>query len=428
MAEARLLYIVLDGAPDGFSTRERALELANKPNIDSLAGRSVCGLAYILGRGVAPESDAAVMSLLGYDPEKYYPGRGPLEALGAGVDFKPGNLAMRANFATIDPGTRRIIDRRVGRGLSSGEARKLAESLDGMSLDNGNASALFKATIGHRAVLVIKHKKQRLSGNISNTDPAYERRGKISVALEGYEPFLARARPLDDSEEARLAAALVNEFTERSIEVLRDHEINRERTSRNLLPANAVLLRDAGDSLPQAEPITEKFGLRFASIVEMVVERGIAKTLGLHDIPVDIESMSKRDAYRAEARLAAQALEGFEAVYVHLKGPDEPGHDGDLEGKIKAIEEIDKHFFGELLNRVDLDNLGIIVTSDHSTPWTKKAHSDDPVPVMIHSEAFNKGHKRFTEEECLRGSLGILDKGHHILPKALERLGISTRA
>lgn len=426
MAGLKLLYVVLDGAPDGFSAGERALELAHKPNIDGLARRSLCGLAYILGRGVAPESDAAVMSLLGYDPERYYPGRGPLEALGAGVEFRPGDLAMRANFATIDPATRRIIDRRVGRGLSSGEARRLAESLDGMILGGGSARALFRATIGHRGVLVIRHSGRRLSGNISNTDPAYERRGRISVALEKFSPFLARARPLDDSEEARLAAELVNEFTDKSIEVLEGHEVNRERRSRGLLPANAVLLRDAGDSPPRAEPISERFGLRFASIVEMVVERGIARALGLHDIPVDVESMGKEEAYRSEARLAAQALEEFDAVYVHLKGPDEPGHDGDLEGKVRAIEEIDRHFFGELLDRVDMGGIGVIVTSDHSTPWTKRAHSDDPVPVMVHSEAFDRGHERFTEDECRRGELGVLDRGYHILPRALEVLKART--
>jgi 2,3-bisphosphoglycerate-independent phosphoglycerate mutase len=262
-AMVKLVYVVLDGAPDGLSAGKSTLELASKPNIDSLARRSVCGLAYVLGKGVAPESDAAVMSLLGYDPEVYYPGRGPLEALGAGISLRRGDLAMRANFATIDARTREILDRRVGRRLGTGEARALAASLDGMELDGGSARAVFRATIGHRAVLVIRHSTRRLSGNISNTDPAYERRGRISVALDKFEPYLRRSEPLDDSEEAKLAARLVNEFTDRAIEVLEAHEVNSERRARGLPPANAVLLRDAGDGPPQAEPIEARFGLRF---------------------------------------------------------------------------------------------------------------------------------------------------------------------
>ncbi|MEB3859722.1 MAG: 2,3-bisphosphoglycerate-independent phosphoglycerate mutase [Desulfurococcales archaeon] len=419
----KIAYIVLDGAPDGLSAKERALELASKPNIDSLARRSMCGLAYILGRGIAPESDAAVMSLLGYDPERYYPGRGPLEAIGAGISLQEGELAMRANFATIDTSSYRIIDRRAGRRLETSEARALASSLDGMKLDDGRAHAVFRATIGHRGVLVIRHSAHRLSGLISNTDPAYERRGRISVALNKFEPYLRESKPLDDSYEARLAARLVNEFTRKAIEVLDGHEVNKERRARGLPPANAVLLRDAGDSPPQAEPIQEKFGARFASIVEMVVERGIARALGLNDIPVDVEAgASREEAYRLEARLASRALEDNDVVYVHLKGPDEPGHDGDLDGKVRAIEEIDKFFFGELLDRVDPDATAFIVTSDHSTPWHLKAHSDDPVPVMLSAPILNRGHERFTETECSRGELGVIEKGYYILPRILDIL------
>ncbi len=417
----KLLYVVLDGAPDGFE-RETALSLANKPGIDSLAERGLCGLAYILGPGVAPESDAAVMSLLGYDPEKYYTGRGPLEALGAGLNLPEGGIALRANFATVDPGTLRILDRRVGRSLSSIEARRLGEALDGLKLSGGLATTHFRATIGHRGVLVLEPHGARLSGAISNTDPAYERRGKISIAVERFEPYIREAVPLEDSEEARLAARLVNEFTRLAVDLLDGHEVNKERRKRGLPPANAVLLRDAGDRLPPAKPIKERFGLSFASIVEMVVERGIARALGIHDIPVEVEGRSRPELLEEEAKLAAEALREFDAVYVHLKGPDEPGHDGDLEAKIKAIEDIDRFFVRSILDRIPLEETLIVVTSDHATPWYKKAHSGDPVPLLLSNPRLGKGSGRFTEEACKDGPLGVVERGHKILPQALDTM------
>ncbi len=415
----KLLYIVLDGAPDGFERRETALSLAEKPGLDELARRGECGLVYVIGEGVAPESDAAVMSLLGYDPHKYYTGRGPLEALGAGLDLEPGSVAFRANFATVNPETLRIIDRRVSRSLTSGEARKLAEAIDGMRLDEGRGLARFRATIGHRGVLVLSHSSSPLSAAVSNTDPAYRREGLISIALERFEPIIMEAVPLEDTPEAKLTARLVNEFTRKSIKVLDSHEVNEERRRRGLPPANAVLLRDAGDRLPPAEPIEEKFGLKFSSIVEMVVERGIAKALGITDIPIEVEGRDRREVLAEEADKALRALESFDAVYVHLKGPDEPGHDGDLEGKIKAIEDIDKYFISRILPELG-DDILVVVTSDHATPWYRKAHSGDPVPLLISNPRLGKGVNGFTEEYCRRGQLGVIKGGYNIIPLAIR--------
>jgi 2,3-bisphosphoglycerate-independent phosphoglycerate mutase len=416
----KLLYIVLDGAPDGFSPEKSSLAHSRKPNLDSLAKHAACGLAYTVRPGIAPESDVAVMSLLGYDPDKYYTGRGPLEALGAGIKFEPGNVALRANFATVDPVSLKIIDRRAGRSLTSNEARELAKALDGMSLDNGDAVALFKATIGHRGVLVLKHNRVRLEADISNTDPAYERVGRISHARKTFKPFVEQAVPLKNTLGAIKAAELVNEFTRKAIEILDKHPINIDRRRRGLLPANAVLLRDAGDSLPSAEPFAEKFGFKMASIVEMIVERGIARALGLSDYEVTIEGRSKEEVLREEARMAAKLLEEHGGVYVHLKGPDEPGHDGDFEGKIKAIEMIDKFFFANLLEHIDLTNTVILVTSDHSTPWYLKAHSSDPVPFMISYPSLS-GPGKFDEITCREhNTFGTLERGHYILPTVLD--------
>jgi 2,3-bisphosphoglycerate-independent phosphoglycerate mutase len=418
----KLLYVVLDGAPDGQSPR-RALDVASTPNLDELSRHSECYAVYTIAPGVAPESDSAVMSLLGYNPEKYYTGRGPLEALGAGLEFREGDVAFRANFATIDPDSRRIIDRRVGRSLSSKEARELAMALDGMKLGGGEAMARFKATIGHRGVLVLRHKSRRLSAAVSNSDPAYERRGPISIALKEYKPFLARIEPLEDTPEARLTAELANEFSDRAIEILDSHPVNVERRNRGLLPANAVLLRDAGDKLPPAEPFRERFGINMATIVEMPVERGVARALKLTDFPVVVEGKERSSLLAEEARLVVEILEkhGFDGVYVHLKGPDEPGHDGDLEGKVKAIEDIDKYFFSIILDRLDLKKTLVIVTSDHATPWILRAHSGDPVPLMLSHPLFETGLESYGETPCLENARETLIGGYRILPLALEK-------
>ncbi|MCS7106879.1 MAG: 2,3-bisphosphoglycerate-independent phosphoglycerate mutase [Acidilobaceae archaeon] len=412
----KLIYVVLDGAPDSQMSPRKTLEEANKPNIDSLARNSVGGIMYTVAPGVAPESDVAVMSILGYDPEKYYTGRGPLEALGASMDMV--GVAFRANFATVDPVTLKILDRRVGRSLTSAEARELARAIDGMKLKGGEAEARFKATVGHRGVLVISHGSSRLSSWVTNTDPAYERRGHYSVALPKFDNKVAPSRPMNDSPEARLTAELVNEFTRKAIEVLDSHEVNRRRAERGLPKGNAVLLRDPGDRAPEAEPTKEKFGMTFACIAEMPVEVGIARALGMKALNVEIEGRPREEVLREEALLALRALEEVDAVYVHLKGPDEPGHDGDFEGKVRAVEAIDRHFFSPLLNGLEVEKTMILVTSDHQTPWDLRAHGDGPVPFMISHPSFPSRGERFTES--YRGTMGAIDRGFKLLPLVAE--------
>ncbi len=421
----KVFYVVLDGAADSPSSPRRTLEEADKPNIDSLAKRCACGMLYTVAPGVAPQSDVATLSLLGYDPERYYPGRGPLEALGAGVEVGEGGVAFRANFATVDPATRRIIDRRVGRSLTSFEARRLADAVDGLKLANGKALARFRATIGHRGVLVLTHEDYILSDEVSNTDPAYERRGRISVALERFEPFIRRAEPLSDRPEARLTAGLVNEFTDKAIEILDRHPVNIERERRGLPKANAILLRDAGRLSIKPPSFEAIHGVKGSSIAEMVVEKGIAAYVGLKDLSpgFDLESVDQRRRLIEEARLAAKAVYelGFDLVYVHLKGPDEPGHDGSFEGKVRAVEEIDRYFFATLMDSVEED-AAFIVTSDHATPWDRRAHTSDPVPVMVSWKEAPSGPGLFSESSCRKGGLGIIERGFKLLPLALKML------
>ncbi|MHC1629020.1 MAG: alkaline phosphatase family protein, partial [Candidatus Nezhaarchaeales archaeon] len=273
----KLLYIVLDGAGDRPNPQlegKTPLQYAHKPNIDDLAKAGITGLVYTVGKGVAPESDVAVLSILGYDPFKHHTGRGALEALGAGLEFKDGWLALRCNFATIDKDLR-IIDRRCGRTLTTREAAELAKAINEEVKLEG-AEVTFRSTIGHRGVLVIRRLDGSLSSNITNTDPAYEKVGGLGVAKAEVNMKIAECKPLDDKEETIMAAKLVNDFTFKAIEALDKHPVNDERRRKGLLPANALLCRDASHERPKLKPINELYGIKMACLAEMPVERGIA--------------------------------------------------------------------------------------------------------------------------------------------------------
>ncbi|HOL39901.1 MAG TPA: phosphoglycerate mutase, partial [Dictyoglomaceae bacterium] len=206
----KILYIVLDGlggTPDPKLGGKTELESAKTPNMDSLAQKAKLGLMDPIAPGIAPESDAAVLSILGYDVNEYYTGRGPLEAHGADIEVGDGDLAWRANFATVDEDTLKILDRRAGRNLTTEEAKTLADEVnEKVKLDG--AEFIFKATVGHRGVLVIRRKNGKLSANVENIDPGYKRHGPYSIALSNPPTEVQKCVPLDNSEEAKEAARL----------------------------------------------------------------------------------------------------------------------------------------------------------------------------------------------------------------------------
>ncbi|MCP8306113.1 MAG: 2,3-bisphosphoglycerate-independent phosphoglycerate mutase [archaeon] len=410
-----LIYILLDGVgdrPDPKLNWITSLEAAHTPWLDSLARRGISGLVYPVGKDIAPESDIAVFHMLGYEFKEGYAGRGVIEAVGAGVSFKDGDLAIRANFATIGK-DRVIMDRRVGRDLSSKEAKTLAESINkDVKLSYPKTSFEFVSTVAHRAVLVIKAEGITLSSYISNSDPAYSRLQGVGVAKVGKGVLkLEKVQALDEKSETKLSADLVNEFTEKAIEILREHPVNVHREKEGGMPANAILLRDAGNSLPRLEKLDEKYGLRFVCLLDMPVERGIARLTGM----VEAEAGGIED-YEVKAEKTAELSESYDCVYVHIKGPDEPGHDGNAIRKKKVIEGIDSRFFSNLLKRIDLDEVIIAVSADHSTPCQIRSHSADPVPLLISGGSVTKdGTCRFTEKDASRGSLKIL-KGAQVLP------------
>lgn len=412
----KILYILIDGVADRPTAKLDGLtplQAAKTPNLDAIASDSVMGNVVTVGEGIAPESDIAVFSMLGYRFEEGYVGRGVVEAIGSGLEFHTGEVALRANFATADQSLN-LIDRRAGRNLTDEEAKSLAEEINSkVRFKDPSASFTFRHTVGHRGVLVIRH-KINLKAEITNTDPAYVRMGGMGMAKVGESSNkVEKCVPLVSDPGAEKAAELVNEFTNLSYEILSKSTVNRIREERGFKPANIILLRDAGDKYPELMSLEEKYGKSFAAIVDMPVEIGISKLVGFSVF------QSSKDDYVGKVNLTLKALDRYEVVYLHLKGPDEYGHDGMAKEKKESIERIDSEYFGPLMKDLKEDTV-VSVSADHATPCDLKSHSDDPVPLMISNSSLGRdGSSRFTEEDAAKGSLGRLN-GTQVLSKVLS--------
>ncbi len=422
----KLIFVAIDGMGDlpiESLGNKTPLEAAETPNLDSLAKKGKTGLMYTVRKGVAPESDVAVISLLGYDPFKYSTGRGVIEAAGVGLKMKDGDLALRCNFATLGQG-KTILDRRVARSLSTEEASELTQAVNReVKLTSYPATFEYRNTLGHRAVLLIRSNANPLSSNITNSDPAYIIINGIGVAKPDVEMVLKTCEPTDNTEASKVSAGLVNEFIEKSHLLWENHPINEKRAKEGKLKANVVLTRDAGHLLPKFFNINKRYNVNFAALADMHAERGIAQLAGMESslLPPPTGNLQKDCEVRVKALL--EALPKHDCFYIHLKGPDEPGHDGNCQLKTQVISAIDKYFFGPLLKQITLQDNLICVTTDHATPCALKVHSDTPVPVLISGDSFGTSstHK-FCEKECAKGSLGIIERGCELMPKLMELL------
>ena len=404
-----MVYVLLDGVgdlPHPNLAGKTPLGAASTPNLDRLAKNGTMGQVITVGKGIAPESDIAVFNMLGYKfKHDDYAGRGVVEAIGIGIDFKDGDLALRGNFATLnDDGV--IIDRRAGRNIEKQDTEAVSKEIEEkIKFSDENATAIITPTIGHRLVIRIRS-DCTLSSNISNTDPAYGRVDGMGIA-RAVTDFLKieKCLPLDEESHTKLASKLVNELTEQSLDIMKKSKVNERRKENDKKLLNGILLRDAGNIYPKVTPINDLHSMKFSCIVDMPVEIGISKILKMKTYDA-----GGRTDYEEKAKVAAKAMDEQNAVYVHLKGPDEFGHDGDAQGKMENIEEIDKRFFGTLLDNIDSSKVAVIVSADHSTPCINKGHSADPVPLLISGDMVtNDDTQRFTETEAKKGRIGLID-------------------
>lgn len=379
---SKILMVVLDGvgglpeAPDG----PTELAAARTPNLDALAQESQLGLAELVGPGLTPGSGPGHLSLFGYDPLKYTVGRGALSAVGIGVGLRAGDLAVRGNFATIGEGGL-VLDRRAGRPSNAKNAeivnklRAHIPEIEGIPVEVYTESE-------HRFVVVFRAQGTPLGAAIADTDPQ-----AVGVAP-------AQAAALDEGSAA--AALLVGAFSERAREAL------REETQ-----VNGVLFRGYSDvpSFPAFETV---YRLKAACVASYPMYKGLASLVGMQVLDVQGEE----DALDGKVQALKDNWEAFDFFYFHVKKTDSAGEDGDFAAKVGKIEGFDA-----LLPRLrELNPDVLCVTGDHSTPSVLAAHSWHPVPLLIHSRYGRPDPAaRYTEDEALRGSLG-LRRGVDIMP------------
>jgi 2,3-bisphosphoglycerate-independent phosphoglycerate mutase len=421
-SDKKVVYVLIDGVsdlPNPNLNELTPLDAAYTPNMDYLTKNGCMGEVLTVGEGIAPQSDIAVFNMLGYDfRDVQYVGRGVIESIGADVDFRDGDLALRGNFATIDDRLQ-IIDRRAGRNIQHAEATDICRTLEEkIKLSDDGVSFVIKPTIAHRVSIRFRHASLKFSDKITNTDPDYGKvNGMGTAKLNLGNSHLERAYAEEPTESAVAAAKTVNEFSEHAIKILREHPVNKRRLASGIPAINAILLRDAGNTSPKLQSIRKKYNMNIASIVDMPVEIGISKVLDMKTL----EAGNIND-YERKAVIAMQYLDHTDGIYVHIKGPDEFSHDGDAIGKKKSIEEIDRLFFGTLRKGLTSEGQLIIISADHSTPCIKKAHSADPVPILFSGEMVKQdASARFTEKNASVGRMGRM-MGAMVLRTGIEMI------
>ncbi len=410
----KALVIIQDGVGDRpiESLGDRTpLEAANTPNFDKLAETGICGLMDPLAPGIRVGTDVGTLALFGYNPLRVYWGRGPIEAAGVGIDMDEGDVAFRANFATVTEDGR-IVSRRAGR-IREGTG-ELSKALDGMVLSDGT-KVVFRAATEHRAVLVLRGK--RLSHMLSPSDPGPDIAGDAVLEMH---PTLA------ESAAAHRTAQLAIEFSAKAREILSRHPVNKERLEKGLLAANYILLRGAGVRRPMRS-LADRFHIKGACIAGESTIVGIARMTGFTAITDPAFTANLDTDISKKARAAVEALSHFDLVMLHLKGPDIASHDNDPAAKVRFIEAADEACGRIMVETSDPGGVFFALTGDHSTPCEIGEHSADPLPVVISGRGVLRDSvKSYGEHACSSGSLGRLT-GNQFLLSILDLIDVTYR-
>lgn len=376
------------------------LEAAEKPNLDKLASEGECGLMDPIAPGVRAGSDTSHLAILGYDPYKYYTGRGPFEAAGIGMDVKKGDIAFRCNFTTVDDNMV-IIDRRAGR-ITSG-TDQLAAAVNGMKI--GDIEVIFKESVAHRGALILR--APGLGANITDTDPHHE--GAKVLECTAIDP---------NDEASKRTAAAVNEFVKKSYEILKDHPVNKERIKLGLQPANIILPRGGGIG-PHMESFEKEHGLKAACVAETGLINGVARYVGMETTDVPGATGGGDSNLLNMAAAIIDRLKNYDFVLCNVKAADVGGHDNSPALKSSTIRKLDE-MVGYLMSNMPADTY-LILTADHSTPCVVKDHSGDPVPIVFWGEGVRTDKCTHFDERSVVGGGIVRIKGIDIM-KILTQL------
>lgn len=396
MRKKQGLLIIMDGLGDRPITEfdgQTPLEAAYTPYMDSLAKKGICGGVYPIRAGLPVGTDVGHLHIFGYQSDLVYRGRGPLEALSAGIELADGDVAFRGNFATIDEqGV--VIDRRAGR-IREG-THELSEALNGMVLSDGTLVLTHELT-EHRIAVVLR--KAGLSDAIETTDPGTGEEGQKLLVPQ----------PLDETLAAQTTANALQEFTIRAYEILKNHPVNRERVEQGLLPANTILTRGAGMKTEMIS-IYERDHVRAACVAGDQTVGGIAHLAGMDYYQEESFTGSFDTNLHGKGQKAVELLKSgqYDWVVLHCKATDLAGHDNNPQAKRDYIEKVD-FMIGEILTAIDLKECYVSITADHSTPCSLRDHSGDSVPTLIAGYDVLPDHvSSFNERSCREGVLNNL--------------------
>jgi 2,3-bisphosphoglycerate-independent phosphoglycerate mutase len=414
MRKKQGLLIILDGLgdrPNQKLNNMTPLENAKTPNLDFIASQGMCGNVYPISPGIRVGTDVGHLHIFGYDSNKVYSGRGPLEAFSAGMDLMPGDVAFRGNFATIDDNYT-VIDRRAGR-IREG-AKELASAINGLVLSDGT-QVFVKELTEHRVAIVFRGKE--LSDKISCTDPG--------TAEEGERLILPSS--LDGSSAAEKTAKNLWEFTNRSYEILKDHPINKQRHAEGLNIANVIITRGAGQK-KYIPSIKELYNIKAACVAGDKTVGGIAELVGIDYFSDESFTGSFDTNLIGKADMAIKLLneKNYDWVIMHVKATDLGGHDNLPIAKKDMIEKVDS-VIGTILKKIDLNKCYITFTADHSTPCEARDHTGDGVPTIIAGGDVRKdGVCSAGEAQFMSGSLNGLT-ANDIFMLQMDLLGFTNK-
>lgn len=393
-------YIILlgDGMADypiGSIGGKTPLEAAYTPNMDRIAAEGTLGLIDTIPPGYSPGSDVAILTLLGYDAQKYYSGRGPLEAANMGVRLGSEDVAFRCNLVTLSMVKDRLMEDFTAGHITSHEARHLIDDIDEKI---GTSEFQFYPGVGYRHLMVWRGGVDDLQ-----TTPPHDITGKP------FEPYLPKGRD----------AQKILDLMRRSQEILNDHSINKHRLDENCKPANSIWLWGQGRA-PKMVRLTDKYGLTGGMISAVDLLNGIGIYAGLEVIRIQGATGYTDTNYSGKAIGALNALRKSDFIFVHVEAPDEMGHEGNIEGKIRAIEAFDEYVVGTIMKELhSFSPFRLMVLSDHPTPIALKTHASDPSPFAVFSSVRGENYMNgFLFSEASARNAGLTVSPGHLLMDA----------
>jgi 2,3-bisphosphoglycerate-independent phosphoglycerate mutase len=376
------------------------LQVADTANMDLVAKKGVSGMVTTIPENMPPGSDVANLSVLGYDPEIYYTGRGPLEAGSMGIKLSEDDVAYRCNIVTVGNGM--MVDYSAGH-ISSGESEELMELIDD---ELGTDEVRFHAGVSYRHLLICRGGPPCPPESLKCTPPH-------DITGRKYEEYL----PTGDGQE------IIRELMEKSKSILADHPVNRRRIAAGKNPGNMIWPWGQGRA-PDMPSILERYGFTGSVISAVDLVKGIGYYAGLHIITVPGATGYLDTNYLGKAEYALESLRERDFVWVHVEAPDEAGHAADIEAKIKAIEEFDSKVVGTVLHGIEEsgEEYLLLVLPDHLTPISVRTHVHGPVPFASCGTGIESDHvDSFCEAAAGSGSMRF-EKGHTLMPYLVERV------